>query len=193
MANINVNEVINTAKNVSQIAANLTKQHEKPQEKKEENFNQPHTQTVEVKVGEQNPASVKPMIIKEKQPVVHEHKVFPDNRELSQRECEVRELEVKQDHEYRMKALDYRMQMEEQARRDRKEREEKYEKERERRRERDRRVARTCGIVVGTACLCAVGYVAYSLYTDYHNPANRRVAISSTEAVNAVPAEGSVT
>lgn len=187
-----INDLAQTTKNVTQIAANLTKQHqEKPQEKpKPDNFNQPHTQTVEVKVGEQGQTQ-KPVIIKEK-PETHVHKVFPDNRELSERECTVRELELKQDHEYRMKELDHRIYQEELARKERKEREERYEKDRERRRERDRKTARKVGIVVGAACVVAAGVTAYCFYTDTWLPSHRRVAIPASEAVTPTPVEGSV-
>ena len=104
----------------------------------------------------------------------------------------MRELELKQDHEYRMKELEHRIYLEEQARKERKERDERYEKERERRRERDRKTARKVGIVVGAACVVAAGVAAYCFYTDSRGFTRRRLAVPASEAVTAVPTEGAV-
>lgn len=177
-------------KNVTQVAANLTRANTpKPQEKpKQENMNQPHTQTVEVKVGDQATGAGKPLILKEKSET-HVHKVFPDQRELSDRECEVRTLELKNEHEYKMRELEWRMRTEEEARKERKEREARAEEDRKWRRERDRRFARNAGICVGAVCVITAGAVAYSLYTDSRNARNQRLAIPASEVV---PAEGSV-
>lgn len=193
--NLNTNTLNNlaeTAKNVSRIANNLTeKPKQNPPEKKTENMNQPHTQTVEVKVGEQAPAS-KPTIIKEKSET-HVHKVFPDNRELNDRECAVRELELKQDHEYKMKELEYRMMLEEQNRKERKEREEYDRKERERRREKDRKFARNSCIFMGTVGAVALGFAAYDLYTSSRGAQNRKLALGEPKVeIKLNPDEGSV-
>ena len=188
-----VNNGIQMMKNVTQVAANLTKEHKPPQEKpKQETTNQPHTQTVEVKVGDQG-NTPKPIIVKEK-PETHVHKYFPDNRELSDRECDVREMELKQDHEYKMAELHFRMDMEAQARADRKEREARAEKERERRRERDRRAMRNICIGVGAVCVVAAGVAAYNLYTDSRGVGGRRLFIPAPaqDKVTPVPAEGEV-
>ncbi len=186
-----VNNGIQTMKNLTQVAANLTKEHKPQQEKpKQENTNQPHTQTVEVKVGEQTPAS-KPIIVKEK-PETHVHKYFPDNRELSDRECGVREMELKQEHEYKMRELDHRIMLDAQARQDRKEREERAEKDRERRRERDRRAMRNICIGVGAVCVVAAGVAAYNLYTDSRGTGGRRLFIPASHKVTPIQAEGEV-
>ena len=186
-----VNNGIQTMKNLTQVAANLTKEHKPSQEKpKQENTNQPHTQTVEVKVGEQG-NSPKPIILKEK-PETHVHKYFPDNRELSDRECEVRAMELKQEHEYKMRELEHQIMLDEQARLDRKEREERAEKDRERRRERDRRITRNVCIGLGAACVVAAGVAAYSLYTDPRSTGGRRLFIPAPAKVTPVPVEGEV-
>ena len=192
--NLNTNTINNgaeTLKNLSKLAANLTTDKPKqnlPQEKKTENMNQPHTQTVEVKVGEQNPQP-KPTIIKEKSET-HVHKVFPDQRELNDRECAVRELELKNDHEYKMAELRFRMDTEDQNRKERKEREERYEKERERRREKDRKFARNVCIGMGAVFIVAAGVAIYDSYTHSGRAGCKRVAISAPEAP--VTAEGTV-
>ena len=184
-----VNKVIETTKNFSQVAANLTKPQKPQQEKpRQEQMNQPHTQTVEVKVGEQNP-SQKPMVIKEKSET-HVHKVFPDNRELNEKECAVRELELKNEHEYKMAELHFRMDMEEKARKERKEREERAEKDRERRRERDRKFTRNLCIGLGAMCVLAAGAAIYDSYTSSRTSGGRRLFIPASEKV--VPAEGKI-
>ena len=186
------NNLAETAKNVSRIANNLTEKPKQNQpEKKTENMNQPHTQTVEVKVGEQNPVQ-KPTIIKEKSET-HVHKVFPDNRPLSDEECAVRELELKQDHEYKMKELEYRMAIEEQNRKDRKEREENERKERERRREKDRRFARNTCIIMGAVGAVALGFAAYDFYTGSRGAQSRKLALREPKVeIELTPDEGSV-
>lgn len=187
------NSTMETLKNATKLAANLTDSNKQKQlpEKKTENMNQPHTQTVEVKVGEQNPVQ-KPTIIKEKSET-HVHKVFPDNRELSEKECAVRELELKQDHEYKMKELDFRMAMEEQYRKERKEREEYERKERERRREKDRKFARNLGIFMGAVGAAALGFAAYDFYTSSRGAQGRKLALREPKVeIQLTPDEGSV-
>ena len=187
-----INNLAETAKNVSKLASNLTDNKPKPQpEKKTENLNQPHTQTVEVKVGEQAPAS-KPTIIKEKSET-HVHKVFPDNRELSEKECAVRELELKQDHEYKMEELKFRIAMEEEYRKERREREEYERKERERRREKDRKAARNACIFLGAVGVAAAGFIAYDFYSNSRGAQGRRMALCKQKVdITLAPNEGSV-
>ena len=187
-----INKGMDIVKNFSQMGANLTKDHkpQQPQPPKPDNFNQPHTQTVEVKVGDPSQAP-KPVII-EKKPEIREYKVFPDGRELSERECTVREMEIKNDHEYRMRELDWKIRLEEENRKERREREERYEKERERRKERDRRMARAAGVCMVGLGVVAVGAFAYSIYTDSRHPARQRMAIPAPENVAPVQAEGTV-
>ena len=183
-----INDGAQTLKNLSQVAANLTKPQPKPQEKpKQENFNQPHTQTMELKIGDMAPQP-KPLVLKEKSET-HVHKYFPENRELSERECQVRELELKNEHEYKMRQLDDTIRAGEEYRKDRKEKEELERKEREEARRRGRRNA---AIFMGALGVAAVGGVAYYLYTSSRNPANQRVAIPSAETVTMVPGEGTV-
>ncbi len=184
-----INKGMEIVKNISQMGANITKeQKQQPQPQKPDNFNQPHTQTVEVKVNEPNPGQ-KPMII-EKKPETHVHKVFPESRELNERECSVREMELKNEHEYKMRELDWRIRMEEENRRERKAREE-YERQR---REKDRKTARNIGICMVGAGVVAAGVAAYYLYSDPRGTARRRVALSAPQSVTPapVPAEGTV-
>ena len=175
--NLDANTIKNgaeTLKNVSRIAANLTNPTQNhPQEKKQENMNQPHTQTVEVKVGDTN-SQPKPQVIHEKKET-HIHKAFPDQRELSERECQVRELELRNEHELRMKELNFRMLSDEQDRRERKERE-------ERRRAQEKRFARNAGICFAVAGVVTVGCLAADFYTNTWLPKHNRLAIPAQQA-----------
>ena len=183
-----INKSVETMKNISKVAANLTdNKPQKPAEQKPDQMNQPHTQTVEVKVGETAPQQ-KPTIIKEKSET-HVHKVFPDQRELSDRECAVRELELKFDHELKMREQAFREDVEIQNRKDRREREEYERKERERRRERERRATRNACICIGAMGLVAVGCIAYDFYTGSRNAPRIKLALRSE---NPVEAEGTV-
>ncbi len=186
------NKVAETAKNVSRIVANLTdKPAPKPAEKKQENMNQPHTQTVEVKVGGDaaGNASQKPTVIHEKKET-HVHKTYPDQRALTEAECAVETLRIKNEHELRMREMDFRVMVEEYSRKDRKEREEYERKERERRRERERRFTRYACIGLGVAGAAAIGYAAYDFCTHSGLFKNRGLAL---QPGGAVAAEGSVT
>lgn len=184
-----INKGLEIAKNLSQVSANLTKPQPKPQPEKpkQENLNQPHTQTVEVKVGEQTP-NPKPVVVKEKTET-HVHNHFPENRELNDKECAVRELELKQDHEYKLKELEYRARCDEEDRKERREREARAEKERQRREERNRKASRRAAFCLGTFGVLAVGAFAYGVYSDYRNAKNSRLALPEQKVI---PVEGDV-
>ena len=189
-----INKGVETMKNLTRVAANLTDSKPKtpPPEKKTENMNQPHTQTVEVKVGEQG-SNPKPTIIKEKSET-HVHKVFPDNRELNEKECALREFEVKMEYELKMKELLFQMEKEAEDRKDRREKEEYERKERERRRERDRKTSRRLGWCAAGLGVVALGCFAYDFYTNSRSSANRRMALGRGQSGGGgvIPAEGEV-
>ena len=160
-----IGKCVDMASNVSKLAANVTAPKAnapKPAEKTEDsNMNQPHNQTVEVKVG--NPEeNRKPVILKEKTET-HIHKVFPDNRELNEKECEI----------------------------ERREREEYARKERERRRESDKKFFRRMGIGIGIGATALVGFAVYDYYTHSRN--SQRYKLSSGQpGGEPVTAEGTV-
>ena len=60
-----INKGMETMSNLSKLAANVTSKNTAPKEEKKEDMNQPHNQTVEVKVGDPG-ENRKPMILKEK-------------------------------------------------------------------------------------------------------------------------------
>lgn len=196
-----VSKSIDTVNNFSKMAANLSnmKVHDKPpvQVHKDENStNQPHSQTVEVKVG--NEQSQKPVIVHEKKET-HIHKPFPDTRELNERECDVEKLRLQLEYDakskesdYKMKELEFRMHQEEVAREERREKEEYARRERERKREEDKKYFRRFLIGAGIIGTVGLGAAAYYIYTDSRKPSSHRVALPAPETCNGQAAEGSV-
>lgn len=161
-----VGKCLDMANNVSKLANTVANKKEtKQMEKQEEQaMSNPHNQTVEVKVGNPDEAK-KPIIVKEKTEQ-HIHKVFPDNRELTENECEIEKLRLENEHELKMKELEFRIQQEEENRRERREREEYARRERERRQESDKKFFRRMGIGIGVGAVALVGLAAYDIYTD---------------------------
>lgn len=195
-------ETINTA---GKIVANLTDpkrpQNPPPQPKPgdKSNTNQPHTQTVEVKVGDQERRD-KPMIIHDKQET-HVHKTYPDDRAMSKDECEVEKLRIQTAHENAKEEREYNLLLDE---RNRKERRERDDYERRRREEKDAAQKKSnrrfwiCMALFGTACVGAMGYV---IYDDYRTNGATRRALSEPKAQpverkirepKAIKAEGTV-
>lgn len=184
-------KVLDTVNNMSKLAANISaKTAAKTEEKKDENMNQPHNQTVEVKVGETGEVR-KPMILKEKTET-HIHKVFPDNRELNEKECELEKLRLNNEHELKMKELEFRMRQEEEARIERKEREEYARREREKRQQSDKKFFRFLGWGIVGAGVIGAGFAAYDYYTHSRCAANNRRALGEPGAVQLKPEEGKV-
>ena len=189
-----INKGLDIVKNVSKLTANLSdsnRQRPPQQEKKQENLNQPHTQTVEVKVGDPN--GQKPAVIREKNET-HVHKVFPDNRELSERECEVEKLRLQNEHDIKVRELEYRIKLEDEARRERKERTEYERREAERRRNDAKKFNRRLAIGLGAAGTVCLGLAAWDIYSGIRNPSRRGMALHSDAEVKIAlnPDEGSV-
>ena len=186
MDNEFVNNTMGAVNGIVKIAANLSDKMPSTQKetKPSEPSNNPHNQTVEVKVGE---TERKPLVLKEKTETNVYH-VFPDSRELSDKECELYREMYQGEHEMDMAELNFRIQQEEEARKERKEREEYARKERERRRKRDNWIAAGFG-VVGLGCL---GYTAYALYTDSRRAKSNGMALGEQQTIQLTAAEGSV-
>ena len=182
-----LNNGMETLNNISKLAANVSA---KKEQKADENMtNQPHSQTVEVKVGDTD--GRKPVVLKEKTET-HIHKVFPDNRELNEKECEIEKIRLANEHELQMRELDYRIRTEEEYRKERREREEYARRERERRQASERRFWRVVGIGAGCAAVAGLGYAAYTLYTDSRRSRNHGISLGKPEAVTLAAGEGTV-
>ena len=101
-----------------------------------ENVNQqPQHQVVQVQVGDPE-GKKKPQVVK-KTMETHIHKEFPDNRALTDAECDLALRKAQMEHELKLRELDLNMQREEIARKDRLEREERERKEEAKRQEED--------------------------------------------------------
>lgn len=189
-----VGKCIDMASNVSKLASTVAiKKENKQMEKQEEaNMSQPHNQTVEVKVGNSDEAK-KPVILKEKTET-HIHKVFPDNRELNEKECEIEKIRLENEHELKMKELEFRIQQEEENRRERREREEYARREREKRQESDKKFFRRMGIGLGVGAVVLAGIAAYDIYTDPRRAEHNKISlrISKGSVNQPVQADGKV-
>lgn len=186
-----LNNGMETLKNISKLAENISSnKNPVKQEKKEDNTNQPHNQMVEVKVG--NPEeNRKPMILKEKNET-HIHKTFPDDRALSEAECEIEKIRLTNDHELKMKELEFRIAQETAAREDRKEREEYARKERERRQEQDKKFFRRLGWIAGGVAVVGLGCAAYDIYTSSRGIKKPGISIHKSSELHLTADEGKV-
>lgn len=186
--------VLETSANVSKIISHMTTE-KKAEEKKENNptetnsTNQPHTQMVEVKVGNDSEKDKQPVILKEKHET-HVHKPYPEGRALSKDECEVEKLRITTAQAEAREAREYNLVMEERARKERKERDDYARQENERRRE-ERRKRERRGLIYGSifAASC-LGIAGYCLYTDYRS--SRAAGLSVQKPAKVIKAEGSV-
>lgn len=199
MANMDANMIgtgLEMLNNMSKVAANVSsKQPEKKSYKEGDNLNQPHNQTVEVKVGQDQPN--KPVIVHEKKET-HVHKPFPEGRELSERECEVEKLRLQLEYDAKKDDLTYRVQMEETRRKERREADEYARKERERRHEENRKATRKLWIAAGIGFAGLVGLAAYNIYTSSRIPGGSGFSVCQPKKMttlpeaSTIPAEGIV-
>lgn len=183
---------LDAVNNLSKVAASAATLANKPPKKeiyKDGDTNQPHNQTVEVKVGEQS--AQKPIILHEKKET-HVHKPFPESRELSERECEVEKMRLQLEADGKKDELAWRREMYANDRADRKEREERERKERECRREKERKTNKR--ILIGSCIFGAalVGLAAYCRYSDSRDLRSGGLALQSPALNAAINAEGTV-
>ena len=184
---------LETMSNVSKIAANLS---DKPRGDKKtynegDSTNQPHNQTVEVKVGDQGER--KPVVVHEKKET-HIHKPFPDSRSLTTEECEVEKLRIEKEALAKQAELDYRKWHAEFEQAERKEREAYARKERERKHEEDKKFFRRFLIGAGIIGAASVVYIGYDIYTSSRNSSSRRLGIPAPQSSlsASIEAEGTV-
>ena len=154
------------------------KSHENRSYREGDSTNQPHNQTVEVKVGEQN--AQKPLIIHEKKET-HIHKPFPDNRELSEKECEVETLRLNLEAQAKKDEIEYRRWVEEEYRKERRERDQYQRRQRELKEQENKKFTRRVLIWTGVACAVGLGLGAYSMYTDSRRSSAGRLFISTPQ------------
>lgn len=180
---------LETLANATKIASNLTET--KPAQPVEKPQNQPHNQTVEVKVGDQG-ESKKPVILKEKHET-HIHKPFPDGRTLTVEECAIERLRIEKEYEEKQAEREYRIWLEEEARKERKEKEARERAEAEKREAYRKKFRRRFGIFAGILGVAGMGYAGYRIHTGAWNPAGWGLAVQQKpEAVKLTDQEGTV-
>lgn len=192
---------LETISNVSKIIASTTAQ-KMPETKtfqsyrEGEKLDQPHNQTVEVKVGSE--PQQKPIVLHEKKET-HIHKPFPEGRELSERECEVEKLRLQLEAEAKKDELNFRMAKDDAYRKERRELEEQQRRDRERREAETRKSNRRFLIGAGILCGIAAGLGAYAIYTDSRRTYSSGLALPKpgeemtvTYSKSPINAEGSV-
>lgn len=167
---VNVNSVVDTLGDALKLATNLTdikKEGTRMSDDSNNTVANPN-QTVQIQLAnnDEKKTPPKPVIIREK-PETHIHKDFPDERALTDKECELALAKAKMDNEYKMKKLEYeqyesdlwhkeRAIKEAQERKDRLEREAKIEKRNKVR-----------NIVWGIIGAVSTGLIGYGIYSDY--------------------------
>ena len=191
---------LETIANATKVAANVTEGNKKAKENKPHDnqkggnqTNQPHNQTVEVKVGQEHWPLPAPQII-EKKPETHIHKTYPDNRALTADECKLEEMRIKFEQENKVEERKYRMIVEERAYKERKEKleyERKQAEERKREMAKKRKIRNLVGGAIGVGLF---GLIAYNWYTSNRNPAVGGNSVQSLPEGqgNAISGEGSV-
>jgi len=191
MNNMDIQKGIETLANLSKLAANVTdaksaaKQTTEP---KQDISSQPHTQTVEVKVGSEQ--DKKPTVIREK-PETHVHNYFPENRELSERECQVREMQLKFEAEEKDKAREFELKKFELELKERERLEARADRFREEQKEENKKFWKRFLIGVGAVAGIGVGCACIDRYTSSWSSSSSRLGISAPTQVN-IPVEGSV-
>lgn len=166
---INVNGVVDTLGDALKLAANLSESAKdyKPNDNSNSAQTNPN-QTVQIQM---TPAPAKeeekkPMVIREK-PVTHIHKEFPDNRALTDAECNLALEKAKMENDIKRREMEYRQMMDEITRRDRLAKEEQERKDREERRIRNEKRSKRRAIVAGIFGAVIAGLTGYSMYKDY--------------------------
>ena len=186
-----LNNGLEALSNMSKIAANLSNRPagDRKTYREGDSTNQPHNQTVEVKVGSEE--SRKPVVVHEKKET-HIHKPFPDSRNLTTEECEVEKMRIQLEFDDKQAEREFRMKQEEEARKERREREEYARRERERKREEDKKFGRRLGIGAAIAGAAFLGLTAYGIYSDSRRTGSTRLALPKPEVNLTIGAEGTV-
>ena len=186
---------IETVANLTKLAANITDPNKQPKPQKQttqkaESTNQPHTQTVEVKVGDQGEGK-KPVIVKEKTET-HIHKHFPDNRSLTDAEVELEKYRLDLEYAEKDKERAERMELEQYARKEREKLEEKAREAAEKRAEQNEKTRKRL-LILGSV-MAGIGLVGtgYYLYTDSRRNRGARLALPAQKTYPELNIPGAV-
>ena len=194
MSKIDVNKVTNTLGDAIKLAANLS---DSAKEKKEMSYitddsNSTQTtnpnQQVQIHIGDQDKKKEEPVVIHEK-PETHIHKEFPDERALTDKECELALAKAKMENDYKNRELEYRQYKEDLDRRDRLNNEALKRKDKEEQRAKNERKEKIAGIVCAILGVLTTAGIGYAIYSDCHN---QRLGTSSPKIDIAINGEGNV-
>lgn len=148
-------------------------------------------QQVQIHIGDpENKKKEEPVVIHEK-PETHIHKEFPDERALSDKECELALAKAKMEQEYKIREMEYNQYKYDQERQDRLAREAQKRKDDEEKRIKNEKKAKVRRIIGAVVAIFGAGYLGYSVYRDHRN--NGTVQMDTTQtAPNPISAEGTV-
>ena len=161
---INVNGVVDTLGDALKLAANLSEA-KKDTDNSSGSQSNPN-QTVQIQMAPAKEEENKPKVIREK-PVTHIHKEFPDNRALTDAECNLALEKAKMENVMKRREMEYRQYTDDITRRDRLAKEEQERKDREERRIRNEKRSKRRAIVAGIFGAVIAGLTGYSMYKDY--------------------------
>lgn len=204
MEKINVNgEALG---NALKLAANLSdvvkmKPNVEPDNSNNANTQQNPNQTVQIKIGDsEKPKTVGnrcyiPAKVVRKQPETHIHKDFPDNRALTEAECNLALEKAKMENALKIQQMEYRKFMDEICRKDRLAKEEQERKDREERRKKNEKKAKVKAIIGGIFAVLGAGALGYAIWSDSKkgscNCGTPKLTITATP-MNPIHAEGDV-
>lgn len=167
---IDVNGVVDTLGDALKLAANLSEA-KKDTDNSSASLSNPN-QTVQIQMTPMpKEEDQKPKIIREK-PVTHIHKEFPDNRALTDAECNLALEKAKMENDIKRREMEYRQMRDDISRRDRLAKEEQERKDREERRIRNEKRSKRRAVVAGIFGAVIAGLTGYSMWKDYKSMEN---------------------
>ena len=196
MENNNMQKITETLGDAVKLAANLsevTKKEPKIQhDDSNTNLSNPN-QTVQIQISDpgKNTIQQKPSHIYHK-PETHIHKEFPDNRALTDKECDLALEKAKMENDLKIKQMEYDAMCAEQNRRDRLAREAQDRKEREEKRIKNEKRQKIRAIIGGIVGVVTAALIGYGIYSDNRNQRNLVQNQTSSTTPPVIPGEGKV-
>lgn len=163
-------KITETLGDAVKLAANLT---EAKKDKKDEDIcttqqSNPN-QTVQIQMTHPEKTEKKEPVIIHEKPETHIHKEFPDERALTDAECDLALKKAQMEYELKLKQMEHDNYIFEEDRVDRIKREALDRKEREEKRIRNEKKAKVRTIVGGIFAALGIGAIGYAMYTDYRD------------------------
>lgn len=121
-------------------------------------------QQVQIHIGENDSKKKEEPVIIHEKPETHIHKDFPDDRSMTDKECDLALEKAKMENNLKIEQLKFEQYKYDIERMDRLDREEKKRKDDIERRKRDEKKAKIRGIIGGVLAVLGAGYFGYSVY-----------------------------